>query len=108
MKYQEISLPTSNNDYLFRCLLDGKSTVLHMAYNSTDDCWTIGFCDDSGNPIVDGIRVVPNFPLNIWYVAYDIPQGALFVSTSESKVSRYDFDNGIATLCYIPSGELLQ
>jgi hypothetical protein len=104
--YYKIVLPTGQNDYLCRTMLDGKLCVLHMSYNSTGDFWTVGFCDDEGTPIVDGIRIVPNFPLNIWYMSYDVPQGALFAMCSEGTITRYSFDNGTASLCYLPIGEI--
>ena len=64
--YSEIQLPTGQNDYICRVMLDGEPRVLHLSYNSTGDYWTVGFCDSEANPIVDGIRIVPNFPLNMW------------------------------------------
>lgn len=75
MDYFKIILPTGQNDYLCRTMLDGELCVLHLSYNSTGDFWTIGFCNDEGEPIVDGIRLVPNFPLNVWYTSYSVPQG---------------------------------
>lgn len=58
--------------------------------------------------IVDGIRLVPNFPLNVWYTSYSVPQGALVVLSTEARITRYSFDDGSASLCYIPTGELLE
>lgn len=53
MDYYKIILPTGQNDYLCRTMLDGELCVLHLSYNSTGDFWTIGFCNDEGEPIVD-------------------------------------------------------
>jgi hypothetical protein len=108
MDYFKIILPTGQNDYLCRTMLDGELCVLHLSYNSTGDFWTIGFCNDEGAPIVDGIRLVPNFPLNVWYTSYSVPQGALVVLSTEERITRYSFDDGSASLCYIPTGELLE
>lgn len=57
---------------------------------------------------MDGIRLVPNFPLNVWYTSYSVPQGALVVLSTEARITRYSFDDGSASLCYIPTGELLE
>ena len=108
MDYFKIILPTGQNDYLCRTMLDGELCVLHLSYNSTGDFWTIGFCNDEGAPIVDGIRLVPNFPLNVWYTSYSVPQGALVALSTEERITRYSFDDGSASLCYIPTGELLE
>lgn len=45
MDYYKIILPTGQNDYLCRTMLDGELCVLHLSYNSTGDFWTIGFCN---------------------------------------------------------------
>lgn len=103
--YSEIQLPTGQNDYICRVMLDGEPRVLHLSYNSTGDYWTVGFCDSEGNPIVDGIRIVPNFPLNMWYLSYAIPQGVLFAKATD-EITRYSFDNGDAVLCYLPVEDL--
>ena len=44
--YSEIQLPTGQNDYICRVILDGEPRVLHLSYNSTGDYWTVGFCDN--------------------------------------------------------------
>lgn len=105
MEVYEISVPSDQNDFIMRVTLDGTPVVLHMAYNSAGDSWTLGYCDINGTPIVEGIAVIPNFPLNFWYSSYDIPQGLLYVSAALSHIGRYAFRDGDAKLIYAPMNQ---
>lgn len=102
MEYLVIAVPANQNDFIMRVMLDGTMVHIHMSYNSGGDYWTIGFYDVDNKPIVDGIKIVPNFPLNFFYTAHDIPQGLLFVQTSLTKVGKNAFASGDAKLCYVP------
>ena len=106
MDVMSITVPSGENDFIMRVLLDGKMRYLHMSYNSTGDYWTIAYCDSEGTPIVSGIKIVPNFPLNFFYSAHDIPQGMLYVQSSQDKVGKNAFADGSATLRYIPAESL--
>ena len=106
MDIYEITVPNEQNDFIMRVPMDGKPRTIHMSYNSGGDFWTIGYCDDDSNPIVDGIKIIPNYPLNIWYTSYEIPQGLLYVRTSLERVGRYAFRDGLAALCYVPESQL--
>lgn len=59
--YSEIQLPTGQNDYICRVMLDGEPRVLHLSYNSTGDYWTVGFCDNEETPLLTASASCPIF-----------------------------------------------
>ena len=97
----EVTVPAGHNDFIMRVMLDGALYIIHMSYNSTGDFWTLGFLTSDETPIVDGIKIVPNFPLNFWYMPYDVPQGLIWVKSSAERIGKNAFSDGSAKLCYV-------
>lgn len=59
-------IPTPSRDEPFatqRTALDGREYVLSFAWNGREGRWYFGVADESGEPIVSGLKIVPNIPL---------------------------------------------
>ena len=51
------------NDSISRLSIDGKEYGLRFTYNEKYDYWNFGLYDWNNNPIIAGVKIVPNFPL---------------------------------------------
>ena len=59
----------------------------------------------SGKSIVQGLKLVPKFPLNLQYNDERLPDGIFGVYTKLESVGRHDFTEGRAIFAYIPNSE---
>ena len=64
------------NDSFSRVVLAGKEYLIRFSYNFSGDYWTFGIFDHNRNPYVQGIKIVPNSPLN-FFSAMDCQKGCL-------------------------------
>lgn len=98
----EIIVPDFNDSFS-RAVLSGKQYLIRFSYIDTFDYWTFGLYTTLQEPIVEGIKIVPQFPLNLFYDNRNMPNGVFGVFTELEKVSRDDFLNGKAVFAYIPA-----
>ena len=89
MDYTIIEVP-DKNDSVSRIVL--KSTVykIRFTYNDTYDYWRFGVYDSQSNPIVLGMKIVPNIPINIFHTSYDLPFGIFAALTKLDRIGRDD------------------
>ena len=66
MDYIIIEVPDLN-DSVSRIVLNGAVYFVRFTYNDTFDYWKFGVYDSQMEPIVIGIKIVPSFPLNLFY-----------------------------------------
>ena len=102
MQQIEIAIPDLNDSYS-RVVLDKVQYLLRMSWNETGQYWYFGLHKPDKTPILQGIKVVPRFPLNLGYVDDDIPFGLLCVYSDKERIGRYDFIDGTAIFAYIPA-----
>lgn len=95
--------PPDFNDSFSRVVLSGKQYLIRFSYIDTFGYWTFGLYTTLQEPIVDGIKIVPNFPLNLYCSNGGMPNGVFGVYTELEKVGRDDFLNGKAVFAYIPA-----
>lgn len=62
-----------------------------------------GIMDSKGNPLLLGVKVVPQFPLNLFYGTDDLPLGIFTALTKKDKVERKDFTSGAAQFVFVPA-----
>lgn len=102
-----IAVPDSN-DSIVKITLEEKVYYLHFSYSSLKS-WTFGIYDKNNKPVVDGIRIVPNYPLTHQYGSSRTPTGE-FVCTvqddSVKEISRQDFLNKKAFFVYVSEAEI--
>lgn len=96
----------NRQDCFSRIMIDSKSYLLRTTYNNEYDYWTLGIYTDAREPIVSGIKMVPNFPLLRYLHRTDLPYGTFTIITKEERIGKDSFKNGDAVLYYIPYYEM--
>jgi hypothetical protein len=98
----EIFVP-DYNDSFSKVELDGKEYLLRFTWSDTTQRWTFGIFTVLREPIVEGVKVVPHFPLLLQYIDDRLPTGIFGVYTKLSAVGRKDFIDKKAMFAYIPA-----
>ena len=101
MEYIIIEVPDLN-DSMSRIVLNGVAYQIRFSYNDTKDYWKFSLYDTQNNPIVLGIKIVPNFPLNIFCELTQLPSGLFAVKSKLDHIGRNDFKNGKAEFIFCP------
>ena len=101
MDYTIIEVPDMN-DSISRVVLSGTSYMIRFTYNDTFDYWKFSLYNSQNEAIVLGIKIVPRFPLNVFYGVTKLPDGIFGVLTKLDRVGRYDFVNGNAKFVFAP------
>lgn len=101
MSYIIIEVPDMN-DSVSRIVLNGVAYHIRFTYNDTEDRWRWGLYDAQMQPIVQGIKIVPGFPLNLFKGRDDIPNGVFACLSKEDAVGRADFSEGKARFVFAP------
>lgn len=101
MEYLEIKVPDMN-DSISSVELDGKVYLIRFTYNDSKDYWYFGLYDEYEEPVLQGIKIVPNMMLTPFFGFSRIPTGSFICLSSYDKVGRYDFENEIASFLYLP------
>lgn len=104
---QIITIPDLN-DSMVRIILDNTLYWLHFSWNSRG-FWSMGIYDKDSTAVVEGIKLVPNFPLTLQYRRPQLPAGEFLVTVQDDRtdtLGREDFKNMKAALVYVTAGEL--
>lgn len=102
MDYIIIEVPDLN-DSISRIVLLGKQYQLRFTWNDTGEFWSFGLMDSLGTPLLIGIKIVPQFPLNLFYGTENLPLGVFAALTEKDRIGRQDFVNGKAQFVFIPA-----
>lgn len=99
---------TDQNDSLTEVVLDDVTFFLHLAWNSEGDFWTLGLENASKDTVVEGIAVVPDYPLLGRYRSAGMPAGEIMAIAPDRRdiISRSDLPTGIVALVYVTQAEL--
>ena len=101
MDYIIIEVPDAN-DSISRVVLAGTAYQIRFTYNGRGDYWKFSLLDTQSNPIVQGVKIVPNFPLNIFCGVAKLPFGVFGVMSKLDHVGRQDFADGNAQFVFAP------
>lgn len=101
MEYIIIEVPDMN-DSVSRVVLSGTAYLIRFTYNDTCDYWKFSLYNAQNEPIVLGIKIVPQFPLNVFYGVTKLPDGVFGVMTKLDRIGRNDFLNGNAQFMFCP------
>ena len=96
----EIAVPNMNDSFS-KVVLDGKVYLIRFTWNLEAQRWSFGLYTIQKEPIAVGIKIIPNFPLNLQVMVENFPTGVLGVYTSLESVERDDFLSGKAVFAYI-------
>ena len=102
MDYIIIEVPDMN-DSTSRITLRGKQYQIRFTWNDTGGFWTFGLSDALGAPLLIGVRIVPQFPLNLFYGTQELPVGVFTALTEKESIGRADFQNGTVQFVFIPA-----
>jgi hypothetical protein len=101
MDYTVIEVPNMN-DSVSRIVLNNTAYQIRFTWNDTGGYWKFGLYDAQSNPIVIGIKIVPQFPLNVFYGATKLPDGIFGVISKQKRIGRNDFQTGNAQFVFCP------
>jgi hypothetical protein len=107
VKRLEITIPDYNDSFC-KTVLDGTEYLLRFTWNDTVNRWYFGVYTILREPIVQGLKLVPKFPLNLQYIDERLPLGIFGVYSKLSSIGRYDFKEGKAIFAYIPNSEVTE
>jgi len=90
-----------------RSRLDGREYVIAFAWNAREARWFFDLSDENGEPIVEGVKVIPNFPLLRRVVDPRCPPGELAAldNTGDEPILFADLGTR-AILVYYTAAEL--
>jgi len=101
MEYTIIEVPDMN-DSVSRVVLNGTPYLIRFSYNDTKDYWKFSIYNAQNEPIVIGVKIVPSFPLNVFYGVTKLPNGVFGVMSKLDRIGRNDFSNGNAQFMFLP------
>lgn len=104
MDYIIIEVPDMN-DSVSRVVLSGTQYLIRFTYNDTGDYWKFGLYTALNEPIVIGVKIVPRFPLNVFYGVTKLPFGVFGVFSKLERIGRHDFAEGRAQFIFAPVEE---
>ena len=93
------------NDSISRVVLAGVPYLIRFSYNAARDFWKFSLFDIQSRPIIQGVKIVPNFPLNVFAGVESLPFGVFGAMTKLDRISRKDFANGSAQFVFAPVEE---
>lgn len=101
MDYIIIEVPDMN-DSVSRVVLAGVAYLIRFTYNGRGDYWKFSLFDTQSNPIIQGVKIVPNFPLNLFSGVTKLPFGVFGVMSKLGRIGRRDFADGNAQFVFCP------
>jgi hypothetical protein len=104
VKRLEISVPDMNDSFS-KVVIDETEHLLRFTWSDTAQRWNFGVYTVFREPIVQGLKIVPKFPLNLQYGDERMPSGIFGAYTKLDNVGRRDFAEGRAIFAYIPYDE---
>ena len=91
------------NDSLSRVVLKSTAYYIRFTYDDTNDHWKFGLYASLKNPISIGIKIVPNFPLNLFSGYMKFPSGIFGAFTKLDRIGRNDFKDRKARFAFVYS-----
>ena len=101
MEYVIIEVPDIN-DSISRIVLNGTAYLIRFTYNDTKDYWKFGLYTAQNEPILVGVKIVPGFPLNVFYGISELPDGIFGVISTKEHIGRNDFVDKKAKFVFCP------
>ena len=95
------------NDSFSRVVLGRKEYLIRFSYNDSGNYWTFGMYDGNRNPYVQGIKIVPNSPLNFFSLCHGLPEGLFGALSTKQNIGRDDFKENRAQFIFFPKEDFL-
>jgi len=88
--------------------LDREIFILNFTWNALNEFWAMDIYNRDEQPIILGIKIVPNFPLLEPYTVFEKPRGEIIcqnIINAPDTISRFDMSQKFELVYYSP-GEL--
>lgn len=98
------------NSQAIEVTLDNLVYYIVLDWNESGQYWSMGIRNSAYRSLIDGISMVPNYPLTYQFRYSDMPPGELMVVTTNytnGPIPRDGFTSGKYGLIYMPEGESL-
>jgi hypothetical protein len=99
--WNSMAIEATLDDILFYIVLD---------WNDSSQSWTLAIRNSAYRSIVDGIALVPNYPLTYQFRYAEMPPGELWALCSadvNGPIPRDGFTSGVFELCYQSEQEIV-
>lgn len=93
------------NDIVVGVSLENVQYKLRLMWNALAKSWIMHIWDANRVPLLQNIKLVPNFPVLMNHHRPGIPPGEFIVIADSEELTRDSFKDGSATLCYVPEAE---
>ena len=88
--YTRVDLPLySDAFYSYQVSLEGQGYIVEIKYNERAETWYMSLFDQDNNPIVQGIALVPRFPILKDYVIPNITGFFWLAPIPSVKTEKY-------------------
>jgi len=101
INYTIIEVPDMN-DSVSRIVLNEKQYLIRFTYHDSGDYWVFSLYDSQNSPIVLGVKIVPNFPINVFLGLSDLPDGVFEAIGKISRIGKDDFKSGNVRFVFAP------
>jgi hypothetical protein len=79
----------SNAIYSYSAVIEGVSLVFRFTFNERANSWFMSVSEESGNSIVEGVRLTPNYPILDEFYSPFLSGYFLLVAKSETSSDEY-------------------
>jgi len=103
-------LPVADlNSQAIESILDNILYYIVLDWNETGGYWGIAIRNSAYRTLIDGISLVPNWPLTKQFRYADMPPGELIVNTKyrSGPIPRNGFSSGVYELVYMTQQDLI-
>jgi len=81
--------------------INGERLLIRFTYNDTFDYWSFGLYELNRTPILSGVKIVPNFPLNLFTPLRRF-EGTLFMAATKlERIGSSDFWEDLASFLLV-------
>jgi len=83
--------------------LDRIIYILEFTWNALNEFWTMNIYNRNEEPLILGIKIVPNFPLLKAYTVFGKPEGEIIcqnIINSPDTISRFDMSQKFELVYY--------
>ncbi len=92
-----------NSNFYQQITLDGSVFFLGFRWNALNEFWVMSVFDIDYNPIINAIKVVPNYPLLSQYTMLNRPKGEIIchnIVADDDVIRRYDMQQKFEMIYY--------
>jgi len=92
MTETQILIPREHDSFS-ELVINGELLLIRFTYNDTFDYWTFGIYELNETPIIAAVKIVPNFPLNLFLPMRRLGNLRFNATSKQPRIGREDFWN---------------